>query len=108
MRNLDSGSAGNLNQALVHNDLDYCNSLLACLPKCLTRKFQLVQNTAARVLSGTARYEHVTPVLRHLHWLPIEFRIKYKIRLLTFKGMHGFGPPYLSDMLLFGRLGNLQ
>ena len=98
-RYIDSQSAEILIHALVHSHLDYCKSFLAGLPKYITMKLQLVQNTAARLLSGTARNEHITPVLGHLHWLPIEFRIKYKIWLLTFKAMHGLGPPYLSDML---------
>ena len=106
-RYLDSQSAEILILALVRSHLDYCNSLLAGLPKYLTRKLQLVQNTAARVLSGTTRYEHITPVLRHLHWLPIEFRIKYKICLLTFKAMLGLDHPTYLTCLLFGRLSIL-
>ena len=50
--------------------LDYCNSLLYGLPDTLPRKLQSVQNTTARLITGTRRRDHFTPVLRELHWLP--------------------------------------
>ena len=43
--------------------------------------------------------DHITPVLKELHWLPVRQRIKYKICMLTFKGLHGLAPKYVSDML---------
>ena len=45
-----------------------------------------VQNAAARVIAGLNKYDHITPVLRELHWLPVENRIIFEINLLTFKG----------------------
>ncbi|MCJ8744369.1 hypothetical protein PDJAM_G00117870, partial [Pangasius djambal] len=61
---------------------------------------QIVQNAAARVLTRTRKYEHITPVLSTLHWLPVRFRIDFKILLLTYKALNGLAPQYLSDMLV--------
>ena len=57
-----------------------------------------IGNSAARLLTATSRYEHVTPVLRRLHWLPVSTRIDFKI-LLVFKVLNGLGPLYLSELL---------
>ena len=46
-----------------------------------------------------AQQEHITPVLRDLHWLPVKFRIMYKILLLTYKCLHGLAPEYLTDLI---------
>ena len=59
----------------------------------------MVQNTAARVLCRVGQYDHITPTLKQLHWLPVEFLIKYKICLLTFNALNGRGPQYLSEMV---------
>ena len=59
----------------------------------------MVQNDAARVLCRIGKYDHITPVLKSLHRLPVEFRIKYKICLLTFNSLHSHGPEYMSEML---------
>ena len=85
--------------AMVTSRLDYCNSLYAGLPLGLIRKLQLVQNAVARVLTGISYQSHITPVLRQLHWLPVEFRIRFKVLVLTFKALSGFGPAYLRDRL---------
>ena len=71
--------------ALVISRLDYCNSILYGLPKQELDKLQRIQNTAARLITGTKHYEHIKPALRELHWLPIESRIIFKLLLITFK-----------------------
>ncbi len=63
------------------------------------RQLQLIQNTAARILTRTRTSEHITPVLRSLHWLPVTFRIDCKVLLLVYKSLNGLGPKYMSDML---------
>ena len=97
---LSKNDAEKLIHAFVTSRLDYCNSLLAACPKSSLKKFQLVQNAAARLLTGTNRREHITPVLQTLHWLPVEFRVKFKILLLTYKSINGLGPAYLKDALV--------
>ncbi len=87
--------------ALISSKMDYCNTLLAGVPKCVIEKVQYVQNSAARLLSGTRKYDHITPVLRSLHWLPVSCRIDFKVLLLTYKALHGKAPQYISDMLVF-------
>ena len=86
--------------ALVTSRLAFCYVLYIGLPLCLIWKLQLVQNMAARLVPGTPRHDHSTPVLKSLHWLPISFWAKYKVLVITFKALHGLGPGYLRDRLL--------
>ena len=86
-------------QALISSKLDYCNVLLSGLQQSRIDRLQHVQNSAARLLTATSRYDHVTPVLRSLHWLPVSARIDFKILLLVFKVLNGLGPLYLSELL---------
>jgi len=90
-------------EKLVHtfmtSRLDFCNALLAGCPTSSINKLQLVQNAAARVLTRSRKYDHITPILPSLHWLPIKFRINYKILLLTYKALNGLAPVYLMELL---------
>ena len=62
---------GGREDAFVSSRLDYCNSLLYGISDGLLSKLQTVQNTAARVVTGTRKFDHITPVLHQLHWLPV-------------------------------------
>ena len=96
---LSFSDAQTLIHAFVTNHLDYCNSLFSGLPKKSINRLQLVQNTAARVLTRTRRYDHITPILASLHWLPVIFRIDFKVNLFVFKSLNGLAPRYISDLL---------
>ena len=71
-----------------------CNSLLYGLPAKSLSKLQRVQSAAARLVAGTFRFSHFTPLLYSLHWLPVKEQIDYKIIILTFKTIYGFAPTY--------------
>jgi len=62
-------------------------------------RLQLVQNPAARFLMGKKKHEYITPILSHLHWLPVKYRIEYKVLTFVFKALHGLAPVYISDLI---------
>jgi hypothetical protein len=86
-------------QSFVISKLDQNNGLLVGSSKTVISKLQTVQNAAAKLVCGISRYDHVTPPLEGLHWLPISFRIQFKVLLLCYKSLHGKGPQYLQELL---------
>ena len=68
---LDMGALTTLVHVLVISRLDHCNALYMGLPWRLMQKLQVVQNAAARLISGRKKYKHISPTLATLHWLPI-------------------------------------
>ena len=86
--------------AFVTSRLDQNNALLAGLPKIAIKKLKHVQNAAARMLMGACKYQEATPLLQRLHWLPIEYRIIFKILLLAYKSLNDEGPVYLKELLI--------
>ena len=84
---------------LVLSRLDYANSLLCAAPEYLLLRLQRVQNLAARIITRTPKYEHITPALKSLHWLPVKYRVQFKILLLVYKSLHGLAPAYLKHLL---------
>ena len=91
--------AETLVHAFISSKLDFSNALLYGLPKSVIDKLQYVQNCAARLVTRTRSSEHITPVLRRLHWLPVRQRITCKILLLTYKALNGMAPKYIADLL---------
>jgi len=85
--------------AFITSRLDNLNSLLYKVPDCLLRKLQLVQNNAARLITKKRKSDHISPTLIALHWLPITYRIQYKLLLLVFKCLLGTAPSYLTSLI---------
>ena len=73
--------------------------LLYGVPNCHLHKLQRVQNAAARLIFEESKYCHVTPLLKSLHWLPVKYRIIFKVLLITFKAIHGLAPVYISELI---------
>ena len=96
---LSDSVAETLIHSFISSRLDYCNGLLFGLPNTTLDRLQYIQNSAARVLTRTRPWQHITPTLKRLHWLPVMFRIRYKLLLLTYKALHALAPSYLSDLL---------
>jgi hypothetical protein len=95
-RSLSRDSLIRLVVALVLTRLDYCNALLAGLPAVQLNRLQSVINAAARLVCSARWNDHVTPLLRHLHWLKIPERIEYKLCVLAYRCLNGTGPDYLA------------
>ena len=96
---LTRSAAAQLVSAFVLSQIDYGNSLLAGLPADRLKPLKRVQLNAARVVTGARRRDRMTPHLKDLHWLPIPYRIDYKIAVLTYRCLNGCAPSYLSALL---------
>ena len=96
---LDSDSLKSVVHALVTNKLDMYNSLYTGLPQQQINKLKRVHHAAARLITGKRKYERITPILKELHWLPLEQRINYKVLVLTYKCLNGLAPAYLAQLL---------
>ena len=85
--------------AFVTSRLDMGNAILYGLPKEQLNRLQLKQNLSARLITRTKPFDNISPVLFDLHWLPITYRIQYKLMLLTFRAINGLAPPYINELL---------
>ncbi len=85
--------------AFITSRLDYCNYLYFSIAKSQISWLQVVQNSAARFLKGCKKFDHATPLMRSLHWLPVQYRIEFKILLLVYKSLNNQALSYLSDLL---------
>ena len=87
--------------ALVISRLDYGNALLYGITDRLLHRLEMIQHSAARIIMCIKRHDRqsITAVLRRLHWLPVKWRINYKIVVLVFRALHGLAPAYLSTLI---------
>ena len=101
IRNIISSDAcARLIHSLVTVRLDYYNSRLHGLLDNSPYRLQKMQNTAARILACLPRFSHISATLFDLHWLPIRYRITFKICILTYQAYHRTAPSYLCDLIV--------
>ena len=86
-------------QGVIMTGIDYFNGLLYGVPAVRLSKLQRLQYSAARLITHTPRYCHITPLLLALHWLPVKFRICHKIAVISSKTIHNMGPAFLSNLI---------
>ena len=97
-RSLTTMAATRLMKSFIIARVDYCNSILAGLPKQQLARIQSVLNVTARIIFGHARFDHITPTLRNrFHWLKVPQRIEFKRCLLVYKALHGQAPAYIAS-----------
>ena len=96
---LTQSATAQLVSSAITSRLDYCNSILAGLPLKQISRLQRVQNNAAKLVLRKSKYDHVTPLLQELHWLPMKFRPQYKIATFVYRFFDGSLPGYLSQTL---------
>ena len=86
--------------ALVFSKLYYCSNVWANTTEKNIRKLQAVQNYACRIVSGARKYDHVTPHLKSLSWLPVKDQLYYRQAIMAFKCISGHAPKYLSSQFI--------
>ena len=98
---LDQNTTEMMVNSLITSRMDFCNSLMYGMNKSLVTRLQRCQNNAARIVTLRRKYDHIQAYMCDLHWLPIEYRIQYKILLLTYKARHPdqLAPVYLKELL---------
>ncbi len=96
---LNVSASEKLVHAFMTSRLYYNNALLGGCPASSINKLQIVQKAVARVLTRSRKYDHITQILQSLHWLPIKFRISYRILLLAYKALNDLDPVYLTNLL---------
>lgn len=92
--------------ALVLTRLDCGNAVLAGLPARQLNRLQSVLHAAARLIYRARKFDHVTPLLRELHWLSVPERITFKLATLVFRCLHGLAPAYLAEA--FNRAADVE
>jgi len=98
---IDQTTACTFATSLIHSKIDDCNSLLLNLHGTQTNLLQLVLNSAARAVTKTPIFHHITPILKSLHWPKINETIKYKVLSHTYKTHKTGQPSYLRSLLSF-------
>ena len=94
---ITEGACRTLVHALVTSRLDYGNGLLHGIPQVTIQRLQRIQNCAARIV--TRKYEHITPVLHLLHWLPFRQRTLFKVLVFTYCALNATAPNYLVQLI---------
>ena len=98
-KNVDYSTANTIACSFVASRLDYCNSVLAGMSDYNVQRLQRVQNSVAKIVKMYQNRANAIKTLRELHWLPIPYRIDYKICVMTYKILTSNQPGYLRSLL---------
>ena len=82
---------------ILQSRLDFFNSILYGITSDQLNRLQHIQNCAAQLILKKRKHDHITPLLIALHWLPVEFRIQFKLAVFAFQHSDGTLPLYLSS-----------
>ena len=85
---LSMDSTKKLAVAFILSHLDYCNAMLAGFPDEKIAKLQRIQNSAAQLVLRKSNRDSATALLRTLHWLHVNARIKYKVATICHQCIH--------------------
>jgi hypothetical protein len=99
-RTISTDMAKTVACAIVGSRLDYCNALLFNISVKNINRLQRVQNVAARVVMNRSKFTHAKPILKELHWLPVNERIQHKLATLVYKTRFYHEPSYLANFLV--------
>ena len=89
--------------SIVISKVDNCNALLYGVSSHNTDRLQKFQNSCARLIYHKRKYDHVSGILRELHWLPAEARTYFKLLCYVYKCIHDLAPSYLSELIAIRR-----
>ena len=96
---LYNSSTEKLVASMITSRLDYCNATFAGVADEQIARIRKIQSKRRRAHLEKSKCDHVTPLLEELHWLPVKYRIQYKLATLAFRHFDGTLPPYLSSSL---------
>lgn len=94
--------------SIVIGKVDNCNSLLYGISAYDTDRLQKFQHSCARAIYKKRKYDHVSGIIRELHWLPSEARTYFKLLCCVYKCLHDLAPAYLSELVVIGRESDLS
>ena len=102
-RHIPLSTAKTISNAPISRRFNYCNSLLNNIAQQDLTKLQRVQNCLACVLRAP-RFSPSLPLLKQLHWLPVNNRIQFKLSTLTYRALAIHQPPYMASLLQFSNI----
>ena len=97
---LDRSTSTTIINTSVFSKLFYCSSVWSNAADTNLLKLQAVQNFGARIICGSRKFDHITPLLKKPHWPPIKSQLYLRDAVLAFKCMTGSAPTYLSLLFL--------
>ena len=93
----DGNTLRTIISALVLSKLFYCSTVWSNTTAANIKKLQAVQNFASRIITKPQKFEHITPALREIKWLPVNEHLHYRSIVMTFRCIKGLAPTYLCE-----------